>query len=125
MITRFRFASDGATATITAEYDVGRIEHLNCSGQGGWSDQIKLNGEDAAVCRIRNCRTQARVSICGIRCMNSTWTWSVISLNDQEGITFSQDDNGVTVNCEGAFTVEYESSVKSAIDDQTVGELWG
>lgn len=125
MITRFRFTSDGATATITAEYDVGRIEHLNCSGQGGWSDQIKLNNEDAAVCRIRNSRTQASVSICGIRWMNSTWTWSVITLNDQEGITFSQDDNGVTVNCEGTFTVEYDSSVKSGIDDQTVGELWG
>jgi hypothetical protein len=125
MITRFRITSTDDTAAITAEYDVGPIEHLNCSGQGGWTDQIKLNDEDAAICRIRNCRTQASVSICGIREMNSTWTWSVISLNDEEGITFSQDDNGVTVNCDGAFTIEYESSVKSGIDDQIVGELWG
>jgi len=115
--TQFTLTGANDHATITAEYDVGWIEHLNCSGQGGWRDEIKLNNEDAALCRIRNIQTQASVSVCGIRWIGSKWTWSVIPLNENPGITFTVDDDGVTVNCEHGFTVEYESSVISGVDN--------
>jgi hypothetical protein len=115
--TVFKFEGTGCTATVEASYDVGWLDHLNCSGAGGWRDEIKLNDEDAAICGIRNIRTGARVSVCGIRWIGSKWTWSVIPLNDAEGITFTADDTGVTVNCADSFTVEYESSVISGVDN--------
>ena len=114
--TQFSFSGAEDHATITADYDVGWLEHLNCSGKGGWRDEIKLNDEDAAVCRIRNIRTGAAVSVCGIRWIGSTWTWSVIPLNDQAGIEFTVNDTGVSVNCKDGFAIEYESSVISGLD---------
>jgi hypothetical protein len=48
--TVFKFEGTGCTATVEASYDVGWLDHLNCSGAGGWRDEIKLNDEDAAIC---------------------------------------------------------------------------
>lgn len=108
--TVFRFTGAGRTATVETSYDVGWLDHLNCSGEGGWRDEIAVNDEDAAICRIRNIQTGAAVSVCGIRWIGSKWTWSVIPLNENTGIEFTVDDTGVTVNCAAGFTVEYESA---------------
>lgn len=110
MATQFTFTPCRDHVIIEAAYDNGWQEHLDCGGEGGWQDEIALNSNDAAICRITNIHTRASISVCGIRWIGETWTWSVIPLNGEQGITASLTDHGVTVNCKNGFTIQYESA---------------
>jgi len=111
----FRFTGTDQGMSVVNSYDVGWIEHLDCSGVGGWSDVVNFNEDGAAVFRIRNIKTGAAMSICGQR-YNGTWVFSVLTLSEHNtGLTADWDDQSVTVTCEDGFTVEYDSTVDTGV----------
>jgi len=108
IITKFSFTDSRDHMTVEASYDVGWLEHLNCSGEGGWVDQVALNKDDAALVRIVNIRTRAKVSVCGHKGMRGM-TFTTLYLTDHsDGFEINHTADSVTVACAGGFTVEYQ-----------------
>lgn len=106
--TTFRFTQGPKGMTVAVSYDTGWNEGLQCSGEGGWLDEVALNEDDAAIFRIRNIRTRKRLSICGMRHWRGM-TFSVVCLDDTaEGFEITEDEAGVTVVCFGGSSLEYE-----------------
>lgn len=94
--------------TVTASYDTGWNKLLQCGGHGGWTDQVALNEQDAALFQISN--GHSRLSICGMKWIRGM-TFSVLSLsNTIQGFEIVENDNAVTIVCKGPYTVEYDSA---------------
>ena len=106
--TTFRFTKGPNGMTVAVSYDTGWNEGLQCSGEGGWLDEVALNDDDAAIFRIRNIKTRKRLSICGVRYWRGM-TFSVVCLDDNaEGFEITEDEQGVTVVCKGGSSLEYD-----------------
>jgi hypothetical protein len=100
---------------VSVSYDTGWNKSMQCGGVGGWEDEIELNENDAAMFRIRNCRTGGKVSVCGIKWLRGM-TFSAIFVGepDHKGFIIEQDDNSVTVTCYGPSSLEYTPAQQSA-----------
>lgn len=114
--TTFRFTKGDKGMTVAVSYDTGWNEGLQCSGEGGWLDEVAFNEDDAAIFRVRNIKTRKRVSICGVRNWRGM-TFSVVCLDDTaEGFEITEDEAGVTVVCKAGSAIEYEPAVPAPRD---------
>lgn len=105
-MTTFRFDRGVKGMNVVASYDRGWNEGLQCAGTGGWSDEVSLNDDGAALFRISNGKSQ--LSICGMTYIRGMM-FSVVPLSETvEGFEIDQDDNGITVVCKGVYRIEYQ-----------------
>jgi hypothetical protein len=105
--TLFTFQGDGNRMKINADYDTGWLEHLNCSGRGGWEDHVETNDDNAAIVRITNIKTRATVSVCGIRWIKG-WTFNTIfTTKNTDGFKIHHSEDSVAVTCEHGFAIEF------------------
>lgn len=106
--TTFRFTQGDNGMLVTASYDNGWNDGLQCGGAGGWIDEVALNDDDAAVFRMRNMKTGNKISVCGIKYFRGM-TFSAVALTDSvDGFDITQDTNSVTVVCKGGSTLDYD-----------------
>ena len=106
--TIFRFTKGDNGMLVTASYDTGWNEGLQCSGKGGWTDEVALNDDDAAIFRMGNMKTGNKISVCGIKYFRGM-TFSAVALTDSvDGFDITQDTDSVTVVCKGGSTLEYD-----------------
>jgi hypothetical protein len=109
--TTFRFTRGTKGMAVAASYDTGWNEGLQCGGAGGWTDEVALNDDDAAVFRMRNMKTGNRISVCGMRYWRGM-TFSAVVLTDSvEGFDITEDADGITVVCKGGSSIEYTPAV--------------
>ena len=105
--TTFRFVKCKNGMQVTASYDTGWHEGLQCGGKGGWTDEVAFNEDDAAVFRMRNVRTGAKISICGMKWLRDM-TFSVIFVSEVfDGFTVNEGEDYVEVTCYGPSSIEY------------------
>lgn len=114
--TTFRFTRGPNGMTVAVSYDTGWNEGLDCGGEGGWLDEVALNDDDAAIFRIRNIKTNRRLSICGVR-SGRGMTFSVVALDETtEGFEIDEDSKGFTIVCYGPSSLEYDPAVPAPRD---------
>ena len=105
--TTFRFVKCDKGMQVTASYDTGWNEGMQCGGKGSWTDEVAVNDDSAAIFRVRNIRTGAKVSVCGMKWLRDM-TFSVMFVGDIfEGFTIDQGDDYVAVTCHGPSSIEY------------------
>lgn len=115
--TVFHFTKGHYGMRVESYTDHGWNEGLGCGGRVGWSDEVALNDDDAAIFRVTNIETGERVSVCGMRHWRGM-TFSAVVLSDTNTtFVINEQRDSLTMRVYGQHgqpgktTVEYVAEV--------------